>query len=85
VAGRGLCQERTGVPTTRDNVLITPGGQSCAVCGRIMATCNPGDYGFIFDSVLCHLPGHDPGVSRPYPMPFFASADDLHFSPDPTR
>ena len=41
-------QERTGVPTTRDNVLITPGGQS-ALFAAHMATCNPGDTALYID------------------------------------
>ena len=35
-------QDRTGVPTTRDNVLITPGGQS-ALFAAHAAACDPGD------------------------------------------
>ena len=35
-------QARTGVPTTRDNVLVTPGGQA-ALWAALAACCDPGD------------------------------------------
>ncbi|MEO9894910.1 MAG: aminotransferase class I/II-fold pyridoxal phosphate-dependent enzyme, partial [Paracoccaceae bacterium] len=35
-------QDRTGVPTRRENVLITPGGQS-ALFAAHSAACDPGD------------------------------------------
>ncbi|MCP4826753.1 MAG: aminotransferase class I/II-fold pyridoxal phosphate-dependent enzyme, partial [Shimia sp.] len=34
--------ERTGVPTTYENILITPGGQSALFAAHV-ATCSPGD------------------------------------------
>ncbi|WP_340243851.1 pyridoxal phosphate-dependent aminotransferase [Sulfitobacter pontiacus] len=55
-------QERTGVPTTRDNVLITPGGQS-ALFAAHMATCNPGDTALYIDPYYATYPGTIRGVS----------------------
>ncbi|MCF7748142.1 aminotransferase class I/II-fold pyridoxal phosphate-dependent enzyme [Sulfitobacter sp. M39] len=55
-------QERTGVPTTRDNVLITPGGQS-ALFAAHMATCNPGDTALYIDPYYATYPGTIRSVS----------------------
>ena len=73
-------QERTGVPTTRDNVLITPGGQS-ALFAAHMATCNPGDTALYIDPYYATYPGTIRGVSA-LPHAVFASADDA-FQPRP--
>ena len=48
--------ERTGVPTTRENVLITPGGQAALVAAH-MAVCNPGDTGLYIDPYYATYPG----------------------------
>ena len=48
--------ERTGVPTRRENVLITPGGQA----GLFMAhnaVCNPGDVALFVDPYYATYPG----------------------------
>lgn len=47
---------RTGVPTTRDNVLITPGGQS-ALFAAHMAVCDPGDTALFIDPFYATYPG----------------------------
>ena len=73
-------QERTGVPTTRDNVLITPGGQS-ALFAAHMATCKPGDTALYIDPYYATYPGTIRGVSA-LPHAVFASADDA-FQPRP--
>lgn len=49
-------QTRTGVPTTRHNVLITPGGQA-ALFAAHMAVCNPGDVGLYLDPFYATYPG----------------------------
>ncbi len=49
-------QTRTGVPTTRNNVLITPGGQS-ALFAAHMAVCDPGDFGLYLDPYYATYPG----------------------------
>ena len=67
-------QERTGVPTTRDNVLITPGGQS-ALFAAHMATCNPGDTALYIDPYYATYPGTIRGVSA-LPHAIAARAED---------
>ena len=49
-------QTRTGVPTTRHNVLITPGGQA-ALFAAHMAACDPGDVGLYLDPFYATYPG----------------------------
>lgn len=49
-------QSRTGVPTTADNVLITPGGQS-ALFSAHMAACAPGDTALYVDPYYATYPG----------------------------
>lgn len=49
-------QSRTGIPTTRNNVLITPGGQS-ALFAAHMAVCDPGDTGLFLDPYYATYPG----------------------------
>lgn len=49
-------QSRTGIPTTRNNVLITPGGQS-ALFAAHMAVCDPGDTGLYLDPYYATYPG----------------------------
>ncbi len=53
---------RTGVPTTRDNVVITPGGQS-ALFASHMAVCDPGDTALYLDPFYATYPGTLRGVS----------------------
>ncbi len=49
-------QNRTGVRTTRDNVLITPGGQA-ALFASHMAVCDQGDAGLFLDPYYATYPG----------------------------
>lgn len=48
--------ERTGVSTTRHNVLITPGGQA-ALFAAHMAACDPGDTALYIDPYYATYPG----------------------------
>ncbi|MEM8655078.1 MAG: pyridoxal phosphate-dependent aminotransferase [Pseudomonadota bacterium] len=54
--------DRTGVPTTRDNVLITPGGQA-ALFAAHAAACDPGDTALYLDPYYATYPGTIRGVS----------------------
>ena len=54
--------QRTGVPTARANVMITPGGQS-ALYAAHMATCDPGDVALYLDPYYATYPGTLRGVS----------------------
>ncbi|MEL6887454.1 MAG: pyridoxal phosphate-dependent aminotransferase [Pseudomonadota bacterium] len=54
--------DRTGVPTSRDNVLITPGGQS-ALFAAHAAACDPGDVALYLDPYYATYPGTIRGVS----------------------
>ncbi len=49
-------QTRTGVSTTRNNVLITPGGQAGLFAAHT-AVCNPGDVGLFLDPYYATYPG----------------------------
>ena len=49
-------QTRTGIATTRDNVLITAGGQG-ALFAAHMAACNPGDLALYLDPFYVTYPG----------------------------
>lgn len=49
-------QARTGVPTTRDNILITPGGQS-ALFACHNAVCDEGDTALYIDPYYATYPG----------------------------
>ncbi|WP_425039110.1 pyridoxal phosphate-dependent aminotransferase [Primorskyibacter sp. S187A] len=49
-------QARTGVRTTRDNVLITPGGQAGLFAAH-MALCDPGDTALFIDPYYATYPG----------------------------
>ncbi|SFS57384.1 arginine:pyruvate transaminase [Sulfitobacter marinus] len=55
-------QDRTGVKTTRDNVVITPGGQSALFAAHAAAT-NPGDTALFIDPYYATYPGTIRGVS----------------------
>ncbi|WP_425045332.1 pyridoxal phosphate-dependent aminotransferase [Primorskyibacter sp. S87] len=54
-------QERTGVLTTRDNVVITPGGQA-ALFAAHAAVCDAGDTALYFDPYYATYPGTIRGV-----------------------
>ncbi|MEW2916345.1 pyridoxal phosphate-dependent aminotransferase [Ruegeria sp. ANG10] len=54
-------QARTGIPTTRHNVLITPGGQSALFAAHV-AVCDPGDVGLYLDPYYATYPGTIRGV-----------------------
>ncbi|MEM9124200.1 MAG: pyridoxal phosphate-dependent aminotransferase [Pseudomonadota bacterium] len=49
-------QNRTGVPTNRNNVMITPGGQAALFAAHV-AVCNPGDVGLYLDPYYATYPG----------------------------
>lgn len=53
---------RTGVPTSRDNVMITPGGQA-ALFAAHMAVLDPGDTALYVDPYYATYPGTLRGVS----------------------
>jgi arginine:pyruvate transaminase len=55
-------QSRTGVPTERDNVMITPGGQA-ALFSAHAAVCDPGDTAMYLDPYYATYPGTLRGVS----------------------
>lgn len=64
---------RTDVPTTRENVMITPGGQS-ALFAAHAAACDPGDTALYIDPYYATYPGTIRGVSAiPRAVPAFAS------------
>ncbi|MEM6759648.1 MAG: pyridoxal phosphate-dependent aminotransferase [Pseudomonadota bacterium] len=67
-------QARTGVPTTRANVLITPGGQS-ALFAAHAAACDPGDVALYIDPYYATYPGTIRGVSA-IPRAVAAQAKD---------
>jgi len=54
-------EARTGVATTRDNILITPGGQA-ALFAAHNAACNPGDTALYIDPYYATYPGTIRGV-----------------------
>tara|TARA_R110002051_G_scaffold40694_1_gene84601 strand:- start:17442 stop:18614 length:1173 start_codon:yes stop_codon:yes gene_type:complete len=54
-------QDRTGVPTTRDNILITPGGQA-ALYACHNAVCDHGDTALYIDPYYATYPGTIRGV-----------------------
>ncbi|MGR3636809.1 MAG: pyridoxal phosphate-dependent aminotransferase [Shimia sp.] len=54
-------QERTGVPTTYENILITPGGQAGLFAAHV-ATCNGGDRALYIDPYYATYPGTIRGV-----------------------
>jgi arginine:pyruvate transaminase len=62
-------QERTGIATTLDNVLITPGGQS-ALFAAHGAVCDEGDRALFCDPYYATYPGTIRAVgARPVPVP----------------
>lgn len=54
-------QQRTGVATTADNVLITPGGQAALFAAHV-AVCEAGDRALFFDPYYATYPGTVRGV-----------------------
>lgn len=60
VAARVMAQ--TGVATTRDNVMVTPGGQSALFAAHI-AACDPGDTAVYIDPYYATYPGTIRGAS----------------------
>ncbi len=66
--------ERTGVPTKRENVMITPGGQS-ALFAAHMAVIDPGDTALYIDPYYATYPGTLRGVSA-VPKAVAARAED---------
>lgn len=71
-------EERTGVPTTIDNILITPGGQS-ALFATHSAVCDPGDAAMYIDPYYATYPGTIRGVGA-HPVPVQARSS-LDFQP----
>jgi len=67
-------QAQTGVATTRDNVLITPGGQSALFTTHI-AVCNKGDTALFIDPFYATYPGTIRGVGAT-PLAIEARAAD---------
>ncbi|SMP12565.1 pyridoxal phosphate-dependent aminotransferase [Shimia sagamensis] len=60
--------ERTGVPTSYENILITPGGQSALFAAHV-ATCSPGDRALYIDPYYATYPGTIRGVgAEPVPI-----------------
>lgn len=55
-------QERTGVPTTAANVMVTPGGQS-ALFAAHTCLCDPGDVALYLDPFYATYPGTIRGAS----------------------
>ncbi len=53
--------ERTGIGTTRDNVVVTPGGQA-ALFAAHAAVCDPGDAALFVDPYYATYPGTIRGV-----------------------
>jgi arginine:pyruvate transaminase len=73
-------ESHTGVPTTRANVLITPGGQSALFVAH-MAALDPGDTTLFIDPYYATYPGTIRAASGvPRAVPAFA---DNGFQPDP--
>jgi len=72
-------QARTGVPTTRDNIIITPGGQSALFASQ-HAVCDEGDTALFIDPYYATYPGSLRGVGAKT-VPIKARAE-RHFQPD---
>ncbi len=66
-------QARTGVPTGRGNVMITPGGQAGLFASHL-ATCDPGDRALYIDPYYATYPGTIRGVDA-IPVPVQARAE----------
>lgn len=62
-------QTQTGVPTTRENVLISPGGQAALFAAHV-AVCDPDDVGLFLDPYYATYPGTiraAGAIARPIP------------------
>ncbi len=70
---------RSGVATTRDNVLITPGGQA-GLFATHTAVCDAGDRALFIDPYYATYPGTIRGVGA-VPVPVMARAEN-GFQPD---
>ncbi len=68
-------QTRTGVPTTPENILITPGGQA-ALYAAHAAVCDPGDTAAFIDPYYATYPGTVRSV-RAIPKAIVTSPDTL--------
>ncbi|MDA7424679.1 pyridoxal phosphate-dependent aminotransferase [Thalassococcus lentus] len=75
-------EQRTGVPTKAENVLITPGGQA-ALFATHMAACQPGDTALYIDPYYATYPGSIRGTSA-VPHAIRTRADNA-FLPDRTE
>ena len=72
--------ERTGVPTTADNVLVVPGGQAGLFTAH-HAACDEGDTALFIDPYYPTYPGTIRGVgARPHAIP---ARPERAFQPDP--
>ena len=71
---------RTGVPTGRGNILITPGGQS-ALFATHHAVCDPGDRALFVDPYYATYPGVIRGIGA-VPVPVVTRPEDA-FRPTP--
>ncbi|WP_299353367.1 pyridoxal phosphate-dependent aminotransferase [uncultured Shimia sp.] len=67
-------QDRTGVPTSYENILITPGGQS-ALFSSHLAACNQGDRALYLDPFYATYPGTIRGIGA-VPVPIKTRAED---------
>ncbi|WP_227269370.1 pyridoxal phosphate-dependent aminotransferase [Roseobacter weihaiensis] len=65
---------RTGVPTTAENVLITPGGQAALFAAHV-AACDPGDTALYIDPYYATYPGTLRGAGT-VPQVIQARAED---------
>ena len=72
--------ERTGVPTTPDNVLVVPGGQAGLFAAH-HAACDEGDRALFIDPYYATYPGTIRGVGAE-PLAIKARPDRM-FQPDP--
>jgi arginine:pyruvate transaminase len=74
--------ERTGVPTTPDNVLVVPGGQAGLFTAH-HAACDEGDTALFIDPYYATYPGTIRGVgARPQAIP---ARPERAFQPDPAE
>ena len=72
--------DRTGVPTTRDNIMITSGGQA-ALFASHHAVCDEGDRALYIDPYYATYPGTIRGVGA-IPVPIQTRPED-NFQPQP--
>jgi arginine:pyruvate transaminase len=74
--------ERTGVPTTPDNVLVVPGGQAGLFAAH-HAACDEGDTALFIDPFYATYPGTIRAVgARPHAIP---ARPERAFQPDPAE